>query len=79
MFTEKETVRSLEGVLAKQREKVLYYLSFHLLPKAGDIRKLSYNKLLLSTQEFVGRKSLENTIDEVDRLKDRLAKTDQEK
>ena len=30
-------------------------------------------------QEFVGRKSLENTMDEVDRLKDRLAKTDQEK
>ncbi|KAM7443892.1 hypothetical protein ABFA07_007461 [Porites harrisoni] len=50
VFSEKETVRSLEGVLAKQREK-----------------------------EFVGRKSLENTMDEVDRLKDRLAKTDQEK
>ena len=50
MFTGKEAVRSLEGVLAKQREK-----------------------------EYVGRKSLETTIEEVDRLKDRLAKTDQEK
>lgn len=49
------------------------------MPKTGDTRELSYNKLLLSTQEFVGRKSLESTIDEVDRLKDRLAKTDQEK
>lgn len=50
VFSEKETVRSLEGVLARQREK-----------------------------EYVGKKSLETTIEEVDRLKDRLTKTDQEK
>ncbi|XP_020629879.1 centrosomal protein of 135 kDa-like isoform X1 [Orbicella faveolata] len=50
VFSEKEAVRSLEGVLARQREK-----------------------------EYVGKKSLETTIEEVDRLKDRLTKTDQEK
>ena len=50
VFVEKETVRNLEGVLAKQR-----------------------------AMEYVEKKSLETTIEEVDRLKDRLAKTDQEK
>lgn len=50
VFSEKETVRSLEGVLAKQREK-----------------------------EFVGKKSLETTLEEVDRLKDKLAKTDEDR
>ncbi|RMX44908.1 hypothetical protein pdam_00012554 [Pocillopora damicornis] len=50
VFSEKEAVRSLEGVLAKQREK-----------------------------EFVGKKSLETTLEEVDRLKDKLAKTDEDR
>lgn len=63
----------------QNKEKRFYIIYRFFMPKTGDIRKLSYNKLLLSTQEFVGRKSLENTMDEVDRLKDRLAKTDQEK
>ena len=36
-------------------------------------------KQYIYLQEYVGRKSLETTIEEVDRLKDRLTKTDQEK
>ena len=38
---------------------------------------ISVNNTIL--QEYVGKKSLETTIEEVDRLKDRLTKTDQEK